>query len=74
MDIAYDHIQEEVLSPDEQAQTDSKQEQINLNQELQDAYKAFSSSPWAAKLGGFFGSVKKQVSSTVRLHRSPLHI
>ncbi|KAI4129911.1 MAG: hypothetical protein LQ338_001996 [Usnochroma carphineum] len=62
MDVAYDHIQEEVLSPDEAAKKgeDSKRKQSNLNNEFQEAYKSFSASPWGARLGGFFSDVKKQ--------------
>ncbi|KAL2428492.1 hypothetical protein ABEF91_008702 [Exophiala dermatitidis] len=32
----------------------------NLQTELQETFKAFSNSPWGAKLGGFWGNVKKQ--------------
>lgn len=61
MDIAYDHIQEEVLSPEEAAkQEGEKEKQGNLNAEFQEAYKSFSASPWGARLGGFFSDVKKQ--------------
>ena len=61
MDVAYDHIQEEVLSPDEIAKKESeKQKEGNLNTEFKEAYKSFSASPWGAKLGGFFSDVKKQ--------------
>lgn len=64
MDIAYDHIQEEVLSPDEAAeQAGSNREKNNLNTEFREAYTTFSSSPWGARLGGFFGTVKKQGES-----------
>ena len=61
MDVAYDHIQEEVLSPDEIARKEAseKQKQSNLNTEFQEAYKSFSATPWGAKLGGFFSDVKK---------------
>ena len=62
MDIAYDHIQEEVLSPDEIANKkseDPNQKKPNLNTEFQDAYKSFSASPWGARLGGFFSDVRK---------------
>lgn len=38
-----------------------EQTQNNLNAELQDAYKAFSASPWGARIGGFLGTVVKQV-------------
>ena len=62
MDTAYDHIQEELLPKDEELKDDKKDaEPITLNNEIQDAYKAISSSPWATRLGGFLGTVKKQV-------------
>ena len=62
MDTAYDHIQEELLPKDEELKDDKKDaESITLNNEIQDAYKAISSSPWATRLGGFLGTVKKQV-------------
>ncbi|CAO2658322.1 Nn.00g060450.m01.CDS01 [Neocucurbitaria sp. VM-36] len=65
MDSAYDHIQEESYPQDptkQQAGGDSTHQQTtsNINAEIQDAYKAISSSPWAARLGGFLGNVKKQ--------------
>ena len=61
MDLAYDHIQEEVLSADEVVkQNEEKQKQVNLNTEFKEAYKSFSASPWGARLGGFFSDVKKQ--------------
>jgi hypothetical protein len=68
MDIAYDHIQEEVLSPDTDAaqrQGDEQQQQQpapSLNAEFAQAYKAISATPWGAKLGALVGTVKKQVS------------
>jgi hypothetical protein len=72
MDSAYDHIQEENYPQDptkQQAGANSTAPETanNLNAEIQDAYKAISSSPWAARLGGFFGTVKKQV----RRRRAP---
>lgn len=60
MDLAYDHIQESALAPDQTASTE-KAEPSTLNTDFQEAYKAISSSPWGSKLGGFFGSVVKQV-------------
>lgn len=64
MDAAYDHIQEEVLRPDEATQQQAKQQpEGSLNAEFQEAYKSFSASPWGAKLGGFLGSVRKQGES-----------
>lgn len=67
MDIAYDHIQEETLPKDgkESDQTTSKpnlEESSSLNNDLQDAYKAISSSAWGMKIGGFLGTVMKQAS------------
>ena len=59
MDAAYDHIQEETLRPDEVTHS-SAESSSGLNTELQEAYKAFSASPWGARLGGFLGTVKKQ--------------
>lgn len=62
MDVAYDHIQEEILSPEEANERVEQQGQGGgLNSEFQEAFKAVSASPWGAKLGGFFGQVKKQV-------------
>ncbi|KAL8715771.1 MAG: hypothetical protein Q9220_000438 [cf. Caloplaca sp. 1 TL-2023] len=69
MDVAYDHIQEEVLSPDEEAakkaaSTSTQQpKQPDLPTELQEAYKSISLSPWGAKIGGFFSDVRKQGES-----------
>lgn len=65
---AYDHIQESALAPEAGGNGgngggEGKQTAQNtLNADFQDAYKAISSSPWGARLGGFFGSVVKQVS------------
>ena len=63
MDLAYDHLQEEIYAKKEESKDGSKPEQTHasLNDDFQDAYKAFSNSPWGAKLGGFFGNVVKQV-------------
>ena len=63
MDAAYDHIQEETLRPDEITQQTEQSQEGSLNNEFQEAYKSFSASPWGAKLGGFFGNVKKQGES-----------
>ncbi|CAD6503603.1 BgTH12-03263 [Blumeria graminis f. sp. triticale] len=60
MDLAYDHIQEEALAPEKKLERNEKQPETTLNSDFQEAYKAISSSPWGAKLGGFFGSVVKQ--------------
>lgn len=61
MDVAYDHIQEEILSPEDAVKQEGQKEKAgNLNTEFQEAYKSFSASPWGARLGGFFSDVKKQ--------------
>lgn len=61
MDVAYDHIQEEVLSTEDAAKKEGdKPKPENLNTEFREAYKSFSASPWGAKLGGFFNDVKRQ--------------
>ena len=62
MDLAYDLIQESALSPDQAAENgETKPEPSTLNTDFREAYKAISSSPWGTRLGGFFGSVVKQV-------------
>jgi hypothetical protein len=74
MDLAYDHIQESALSPDETAENGSKKDESStLNKDFQEAYKAISSSPWGARLGGFFGSVVKQVYLIRRAIHTYLH-
>ncbi|OHE91668.1 BSD domain-containing protein [Colletotrichum orchidophilum] len=66
MDLAYDHIQESSLPKDADKKTsDAKdpktgQPQSSLNADLQEAYKAISSSPWGMRIGGFLGSAVKQ--------------
>lgn len=68
MDLAYDHIQEEAFPPE--PETEAKKEkkpETTLNSDFQEAYKAISSSPWGARLGGFFGSVVKQVHTAAAL-------
>lgn len=61
MDTAYDHIQEEAFRPEAASEKKvDEPQQGNLNTEFQEAYKSFSASPWGTRLGGFFGSVKKQ--------------
>lgn len=66
MDIAYDHIQENAYakegeSAESKDASKSDQPQPSLNTDIQDAYKAFSASPWGARIGGFLGNVVKQV-------------
>src|SRR3569833_334460 len=63
MDVAYDHITEESLPMEEEAVSAETQAapESSLNADIQAAYTAFSSSPWGARIGGFFGSDVKQV-------------
>ena len=64
MDLAYDHIQEDAYPKDQPEPKNTpkpEQTESTLNKDFQDAYKAFSSSPWGARLGGFLGNVVKQV-------------
>ena len=70
MDLAYDHIQEENFKEqpkDEPGESEGaakgqhERRASDLNKEFQDAYKAVAASPWGAKLGGLWGSVRKQV-------------
>ena len=65
MDFAYDQIQEESLPTDQRSAqpSSSSQPPTDLNTEFQQAFKAVSSSPWGARLGGFFAQAKKQGES-----------
>lgn len=72
MDVAYDHIQEEALTPAERQKVrdaasssattadNAEQPAQTLNTEFQQAFQAVSASPWGAKLGGWFSQAKKQ--------------
>ncbi|KAI1472758.1 BSD-domain-containing protein [Daldinia caldariorum] len=76
MDIAYDHIAEEALpknskdndasSSSESAESSRKKPEHTLNEDLQEAYRAFSSSSWGTWLGGTVGNVIKQGESVYR--------
>lgn len=68
MDLTYDHIQEHAYDNDAQ-KNDSES---SLNKDIQDAYKAFSASPWGAKIGGFFGNVAKQVRRWLAFNIQPV--
>lgn len=62
MDFTYEHLQDDVYRKDDNSSTPKPdQPEVSLNSEFQDAYKAFSASPWGAKIGGFLGNVVKQV-------------
>lgn len=68
MDAVYDHIQENSYpkvneEEKKEGQAADKKEQPSLNEDFQEAYKAFSASPWGSRIGGFLGTVVKQVCS-----------
>ncbi|KAL0256755.1 hypothetical protein SLS55_009152 [Diplodia seriata] len=62
MDVAYDHIQEETFPDDERRDKAAQpgdapsEPPKDFNSEVQEAYKAISNSPWAARLGGLWGT------------------
>ncbi|KAF7593492.1 hypothetical protein BBP40_011403 [Aspergillus hancockii] len=71
MDVAYDHIQEEIFSSndtsknegsatDESNKTQQQQSNVDLNAELQETFRAFSASPWGVRIGGLWDNVRKQ--------------
>ncbi|KAJ5189321.1 hypothetical protein N7491_005650 [Penicillium cf. griseofulvum] len=61
MDIAYDHILEEAYSNEDKASDSKPQEpNANLNDELQETFRAFSNSPWGSRIGGLWDNVRKQ--------------
>lgn len=65
MDLAYDNIAKETLPKDAEEESSSSQKkpepQATLNEDIQEAYRAFSNSPWGTWLGGQVGKVVKQV-------------
>lgn len=64
MDLAYDQIAADALPTDNEQSTENRkgdQSQPTLNEEVQEAYKAISTSAWGSRLGGFLGNVVKQV-------------
>ncbi|KAF8246751.1 hypothetical protein K440DRAFT_585365 [Wilcoxina mikolae CBS 423.85] len=70
MDVAYDHqFQEAVTQPKQTSDSgndkgkEPEREKESLNDELQQAYKAISNSPWGARFGAFVGTVRKQGES-----------
>lgn len=73
MDLTYEYLQQDPIAKKENesgakdaSEDGSKLEQAqsSLNDEIQDAYKAFSASPWGARIGGFLGNVVKQVHAS----------
>ncbi|KAI0477838.1 BSD-domain-containing protein [Xylariaceae sp. FL0804] len=79
MDLAYDHLAEENLPKDDAATSGGSsavqaaaggqkqpEPQSTLNEDLQEAYRAFSSSTWGNWIGGTVGKVVKQGESVYR--------
>ncbi|KAI1121268.1 BSD-domain-containing protein [Nemania abortiva] len=72
MDLAYDHIVEESLPKDSSessnnnGQPSDRKPESTLNEDLQEAYRAFSSSSWGSWLGGTVEKVVKQGESVYR--------
>ncbi|OJK02311.1 hypothetical protein ASPACDRAFT_76712 [Aspergillus aculeatus ATCC 16872] len=68
MDVAYDHIQEEIFSSNDASKKETDQNEpaktersnVDLNAELQETFRAFSASPWGARIGGLWDNVRKQ--------------
>ncbi|OJJ50187.1 hypothetical protein ASPZODRAFT_90101 [Penicilliopsis zonata CBS 506.65] len=70
MDVAYDHIQEEILTSQGDADNNNnnnastnQRQNLDLNAEFQETFRAFSASPWGTRLGGFWNNVRKQGES-----------
>lgn len=78
MDIAYDHIQEEILSSsaseNTKQPTDSKdvtntdakadeRSKLDLGAEFQESFRVISAQPWGARLGGLWSNVRQQSES-----------
>ncbi|KAI2607994.1 BSD-domain-containing protein [Hypoxylon sp. NC1633] len=78
MDLAYDHIAEDALPKDskdnaessanstQNAESSPKKPEHTLNEDIQEAYRAFSTSTWGTWLGGTVGNVIKQGGSVYR--------
>ncbi|KAI3320238.1 BSD-domain-containing protein [Xylariaceae sp. AK1471] len=71
MDLAYDHIVEQSLPKEEGGsgssdQSSDRKPESTLNEDLQEAYRAFSSSSWGSWLGGTVEKVVKQSESVYR--------
>ncbi|KAL1964750.1 hypothetical protein VTN77DRAFT_6617 [Rasamsonia byssochlamydoides] len=69
MDIAYDHIQEEILASNGPSKSDdgsadaNQRPNLNLSAEFQETFRAFSNSPWGIRIGGILDNVRKQGES-----------
>ncbi|KAM0331613.1 hypothetical protein ACHAQA_003292 [Verticillium albo-atrum] len=69
MDLAYDQINQDAYPKNtDRKEGDAKdgKPEASLNEDIQEAYKAFTNSPWGVKLGGFLGNAVKQGQSVYR--------
>ncbi|KAL2756015.1 hypothetical protein ACRALDRAFT_2042244 [Sodiomyces alcalophilus JCM 7366] len=71
MDLAYDHINQEDFSrnnkrTEDKSKDPNSEQQSSLDKDLQEAYKAISTSAWGVKIGGFLGNAVKQGQSVYR--------
>jgi len=56
MDLPYDQTSDDTFGVEATANQTS-----TLEEDLQEAYRAFSATPWGSRIGGFLGNVVKQV-------------
>lgn len=77
MDLAYDHIQEEIYvsrdndekrddnAPDSEKTDDQSSERppLNLSEEFQETFREFSDSAWGTRLGGLWGNFRSHGES-----------
>lgn len=73
MDLAYDHIQEEIFAGNDptkkpssancDSNANTNTEQPDLQTEIQETFRAFQASPWGARIGGLWDNVRKQGES-----------
>lgn len=76
MDLAYDHIQEEIFAGNDPTKKPSSTgntsdtdpnntnpDQPDLQTEIQETFRAFQASPWGARIGGLWSNVRKQGES-----------
>ncbi|KAL2861299.1 BSD-domain-containing protein [Aspergillus pseudodeflectus] len=70
MDI-YDHVQQDLFTSSDSNKNEDNQQNasaetrpnVDLNTELQETFRAFSTSPWGSRLGGLWDNVRKQGES-----------
>ncbi|KAF8453298.1 hypothetical protein BGX38DRAFT_413267 [Terfezia claveryi] len=75
MDLAYDHVQEAVIDQPESSKSPTTSgtttnNNVNLNAEFNEAYKAISNSPWGMKFGGWLGETEQEKGLMERLKKN----